>query len=175
MDQNRNNLRHTRPPQKTHIRFSPHSRERMRQYDVKDFEVRTALGRRIVDATGAFTCRDAAADHRQLLLESPRTGAPLRLGVGFPERDHCRQRAARTVLLVVLPGGRRLHLLCVPYAGARLEIVTLWDPDAAENHGNWTPHGQLPTQHGARTLPYCRWFLADPFDPRRPTFRQSIG
>jgi hypothetical protein len=52
--------------------------------------------------------------------------------------------------------------------------VTLWDPDAPENKGMWAPHAQLPTQHGARSLPPCRWFLADPFDPRRPVFRESI-
>lgn len=155
----------------TQIRFSPHARDRMRQYDVRDREVRAAVGADIVDAAGAFTCRDAAADHRHQLLQSPRTGAPLRLGIGFTGRDHCRQRAARTVLLVVLPGGRRMHLVCVPYVCARLEVVSLWDPDAPENDGLWTTHAQLPTERGARNLPYCRWLLADPFDRRRPTFR----
>lgn len=170
---NPNNCKNHRSARNTHIRFSAHAMERMRQYDVRDFDLKAALGVRIVDTTGSFTCRDAASDHRHVLLESPRTGAPLRLGVGFTGRDHCRQRATRTVLLTVLPGGRPLHVVCVPYAGGRLDVVSLWDPGAEQNRGLWAPHAQLPTQHGARTLPYCRWFLADPFDPRRPTFRPN--
>lgn len=157
----------------TRIDFSAHARDRLRQYDVRDADVRVALGPRIVDAAGAFTCRDAVADHRQRLLENPETGAPLRLGTGFAGHDRCRGRGTRTLLLVVLSNDRRLHVVCAPYPDARLEIVTLWDPEAPQNKDMWTAHAQLPTQRGARILPYCRWLLGEPSDPRRPTFHAT--
>ncbi len=155
----------------THIRPSPHAQERLRHYRITARDLCEALGPYLVADDGGLDCPDAAANDAHEVLVTPAPGSPIRLGISYTERNHCRQRAARTILLAALPDGRRVHVVCIPHTGRRLDIITLWDPDTTENRGLWSPTAQIPTQIGARTLPYCRWILADPFNPKRPNFR----
>lgn len=153
------------------LRFSRRARERMREYDVTRRDLRSALGTHLVTASGSLNTQDAAADRNGILTVAAEPGVPIRIGVGFADPKICTSRHARAVLLAATPSGRRIHVVCVPYPNSRLDIVTVWDPDAEHNEGNWASHAQLPTQKGARTLPWCKWRLADPFNPRRPSFR----
>lgn len=154
----------------THIRFSGHARERLRTYDLNERELREALGHNIVDAAATITCPRAAADNSDILSVAPRPGSPVWIGTGYSRHSRRGHNPGRPILLVRLRSGRQVHVICVPYR-SKLEIVTLWDPKTPETSPLWTRHCQMPTRAGAQSLPFSRWFLGDPLDPRSSRLR----
>ena len=72
----------------------------------------------------------------------------------------------REVLLVVLPNGQRAHVVAA-FDAKRMDLITVWCPDAPENALKWQPHALLPTRSGAYGLPPTHWYLGDPTRPDR--------
>lgn len=137
------------PP--TGIRFTCHATERIRQCDIRQIDVATALGPRLVD-DGELTSQRAGLAEVAMPL---RPGTPLLIAKSYPA-----QGATADLLLGQSASGRRLRLVVKPET-ASVTVITLWSPDGLANQPFWHDHAMTPTKLGTRRLPPARWYLED--------------
>lgn len=143
------------------LKESHHYREMARQRVIDTRLVRAGIGLDVLSITGDDTLRCPRSILKGGGLMAPTVGRPVHIGRYFGDKG-----GAREVLLVLLPNGQRAHVVAA-FDAKRMDLITVWCPDAPENEFKWRSHALLPTRSGAYGLPPTHWYLGDPTRPDR--------
>ncbi len=144
------------------IKESHHFQEMARQRVIDTRLVRAGIGLDVLSITDDDRLRCLRSTSKSGDLVAPTVGRPVHIGRYLGVKG-----SAREVLLVVLPNGQRAHVVAA-FDAKRMDLITVWCPDAPENELKWQPHALLPTRSGDRCLPDTHWFLGDPARSDRP-------
>lgn len=139
---------------------SSHFEKRIGQYEIGIGSVLKALG---VDVLVGDNDDFTGCQRAKLLpggnVPQPELGRPVHLG-----RNFARTGGRNDIILAVLPGGRRVHLV-IGCQATRLDLITTWCPDDPQNAPFWHPHALMPTRRGVFEVHPADWFLGDPMNP----------